>query len=133
MKKVISIHFNHRHRIARLCILMLCGFFFLGITRAFAQTSQRSQATPSASLTKKPSVLKVGATPIPHADLLQYIKPDLEAQGIKLEIIELTDYVTPNILLAEKQIDANFFSIFLISRNFALIANCNLNLLVRYL
>ncbi|MEN6491528.1 MAG: MetQ/NlpA family ABC transporter substrate-binding protein, partial [Rectinema sp.] len=41
--------------------------------------------------------LKVGATPIPHGDLLQLIKPDLEAQGIKLEIVELTDYVTPNI------------------------------------
>ncbi len=53
--------------------------------------------------------LKVGATPIPHGDLLQLIKPDLEAQGIKLEIVELTDYVTPNILLAEKQLDANFF------------------------
>ncbi len=26
--------------------------------------------------------LKVGATPIPHGDLLQLIKPDLEAQGI---------------------------------------------------
>ena len=53
--------------------------------------------------------LKVGATPIPHGDLLELVKPDLEAQGIKLEIIELTDYVTPNILLADKQLDANFF------------------------
>lgn len=57
----------------------------------------------------KMATLKVGATPIPHGDLLQLVKPDLEAQGIRLEIVELTDYVTPNILLAEKQLDANFF------------------------
>jgi len=63
----------------------------------FAQSSQ------------KPVTLKVGANPIPHADLLNLVKADLLAQGIKLEIVEITDYVTPNLLLAEKQIDANFF------------------------
>ena len=57
----------------------------------------------------KPITLKVGANPIPHADLLNLVKADLLAQGVKLEIIEITDYVTPNLLLAEKQIDANFF------------------------
>ncbi|MDP2791898.1 MAG: MetQ/NlpA family ABC transporter substrate-binding protein [Rectinemataceae bacterium] len=57
----------------------------------------------------KPVTLKVGANPIPHADLLNLVKADLLAQGIKLEIVEITDYVTPNLLLAEKQIDANFF------------------------
>ena len=58
---------------------------------------------------KKPVAFKVGATPIPHGDLLKLVKDDLAAQGIKLEIVELTDYVTPNLLLAEKQLDANFF------------------------
>ncbi len=57
----------------------------------------------------KPVTFKVGATPIPHGDLLNLVKDDLLAQGIKLEVIELTDYVTPNLLLAEKQLDANFF------------------------
>jgi D-methionine transport system substrate-binding protein len=66
----------------------------------FAQAAQGQQ---------KPVVLKVGATPIPHGDLLNLVKDDLLAKGIKLEIVELTDYVTPNILLADKQLDANFF------------------------
>lgn len=56
-----------------------------------------------------PVVLKVGATPVPHAELLALVKADLAAQGITLEVIEFTDYVTPNIALAEGQIDANFF------------------------
>ena len=47
--------------------------------------------------------LKVGATAVPHAEILNFIKPDLAVAGIKLEVIEFTDYVTPNIALAEKQ------------------------------
>lgn len=53
--------------------------------------------------------LRVGATSVPHAEILNFIISDLAAQGIKLEVIEFSDYVTPNIALAEKQLDANFF------------------------
>jgi len=53
--------------------------------------------------------LKVGATPVPHSEILEHIKPLLEAQGIKLEIIEFTDYINPNLSLVNKDIDANFF------------------------
>ncbi|MCA0758646.1 MetQ/NlpA family ABC transporter substrate-binding protein [Paenibacillus sp. N4] len=53
--------------------------------------------------------LKVGASPVPHAEILEFVKPKLEEQGVKLEIIEFNDYVQPNTQLYEKQIDANFF------------------------
>ncbi|MBP2026837.1 D-methionine transport system substrate-binding protein [Acetoanaerobium pronyense] len=53
--------------------------------------------------------LKIGATPVPHVEILEHIKPELEKQGIKLEIVEFTDYVTPNLALTSKDIDANFF------------------------
>lgn len=53
--------------------------------------------------------LKVGATPVPHAQLLELIDGDLEAQGIDLEIVEFNDYLTPNLALADGSIDANFF------------------------
>lgn len=75
----------------------------LAIFALLAAAGAAAQAKP------KLVTLKVGATPIPHGDLLKLVAPDLEAQGIKLEIVELTDYVTPNILLADKQLDANFF------------------------
>jgi D-methionine transport system substrate-binding protein len=55
------------------------------------------------------STLKVGATPEPHAAFLELVKQDLQEQGINLEIIEFTDYVTPNKALEDGQIDANFF------------------------
>jgi D-methionine transport system substrate-binding protein len=53
--------------------------------------------------------LVVGASPVPHAEILKAIKPLLEAQGITLEIKEFTDYVQPNVQLSEKNLDANFF------------------------
>lgn len=56
-----------------------------------------------------PGVLKVGATPEPHAEILKLVVDDLAAQGITMEIIEFTDYVTPNEALESGQIDANFF------------------------
>lgn len=53
--------------------------------------------------------LKVGATPVPHAELLEFVKADLKADGVDLKIVEMTDYVTPNLALADGEIDANFF------------------------
>lgn len=58
---------------------------------------------------KDTKTLKVGATPVPHAELLNFIKPVLEEEGITLEIVEFTDYVTPNLALADGEIDVNFF------------------------
>ena len=63
----------------------------------------------AAGCAKKSQTLKVGATPVPHAELLNLVKDDLAAKGITLEVVEFTDYVTPNVALAEKQLDANFF------------------------
>lgn len=54
-------------------------------------------------------VLKIGATPVPHAEILEFVKPALKAQGVDLQIKVFTDYVQPNIAVEEKQLDANFF------------------------
>lgn len=55
------------------------------------------------------NVVKVAASSVPHAEILEVIKPDFEKQGYKLKIIVIDDYQLPNRLLAEKQVDANFF------------------------
>ncbi|MBR6713128.1 MAG: MetQ/NlpA family ABC transporter substrate-binding protein [Selenomonadaceae bacterium] len=59
--------------------------------------------------TAKEVTLKIGATPVPHSEILAEIKPDLKEQGINLEIVEFNDYVQPNIALNDKELDANFF------------------------
>ena len=56
--------------------------------------------------------LKVGATPVPHAELLNFVKEDLKSEGVDLKVVEFTDYVTPNLALAEGELDANFFQHF---------------------
>ena len=53
--------------------------------------------------------LAVGATAVPHAELLEFVKPALAKQGVELEIKVFTDYVQPNVQVAEKRLDANFF------------------------
>lgn len=55
------------------------------------------------------TVLRVGASTLPHAPILEFVKPLLAEEGIELEIIEFSDYVLPNLALAEGEIDANFF------------------------
>ena len=65
-----------------------------------------SQAPSSASLT----TVKVGASPVPHARILEFVKKNLaQAAGIDLQIVEFDDYVQPNEALASKELDANYF------------------------
>ncbi|MCR5482381.1 MAG: MetQ/NlpA family ABC transporter substrate-binding protein [Clostridia bacterium] len=53
--------------------------------------------------------LVVGATPAPHAEILEVAKEILAEQGIELEIKEFQDYVLPNTAVDTGEIDANFF------------------------
>jgi len=54
-------------------------------------------------------VIKVGASAIPHAEILEFVQPVLKKQGYKLEIVTFQDYVLPNKALASKDLDANYF------------------------
>lgn len=53
--------------------------------------------------------LVVAATPIPHAEILELVKPTLAKEGVDLEVKVFTDYVQPNVQVAEKHLDANYF------------------------
>jgi D-methionine transport system substrate-binding protein len=53
--------------------------------------------------------LSVAATAVPHAEILEFVKPALAAEGVELNIKVFTDYVQPNVQVAEKRLDANFF------------------------
>ncbi|KIH80537.1 MetQ/NlpA family ABC transporter substrate-binding protein [Pseudomonas batumici] len=66
-------------------------------------------AALTASLAQAGEKLVVAATPIPHAEILELIKPTLAKEGVDLEIKVFTDYVQPNTQVAEKHLDANYF------------------------
>ncbi len=53
--------------------------------------------------------LVIGASPEPHAEILEVVKPILKEKGIEIEVTEFNDYVLPNMALDEKKLDANFF------------------------
>lgn len=53
--------------------------------------------------------LSVAATAVPHAEILEHIKPTLAEQDIELDVKVFTDYVQPNIQVAEGRLDANYF------------------------
>lgn len=53
--------------------------------------------------------LSVAATPVPAAEVLEFMKPALEKQGVELKIYEFTDYIQPNQQVADKQVMMNCF------------------------
>src|SRR5690606_24491100 len=63
-------------------------------------------STPLAQAGEK---LTVAATPVPHAEILELIKPQLARDGVDLDIKVFTDYVQPNLQVSQKQLDANYF------------------------
>jgi D-methionine transport system substrate-binding protein len=83
---------------------------------------------------EKKTTIKVGASPVPHAEILEFVKPLLKAKGYDLEIVEFTDYVTPNIAVNEGELDANFFqhlpylTEFNINKNTQLVKTVNVHL-----
>ena len=57
----------------------------------------------------KDTTIVVGASPAPHAEILEAAKPVLEKAGYTLEIKEYNDYVQPNVALDAGDLDANYF------------------------
>ncbi|MFD1148396.1 MetQ/NlpA family ABC transporter substrate-binding protein [Saccharothrix hoggarensis] len=56
------------------------------------------------------AALKVGVSPVPHAQVLRYVADNLAAaKGLKIEVVEFTDYVQPNTALVDGSLDANYF------------------------
>lgn len=53
--------------------------------------------------------IKIGVSSVPHKEIVDVIKEEIEAKGYKLDIQEFSDYVTPNTALYEEELDANYF------------------------
>lgn len=95
-----------RHR--SFAALALAAVATLGLA-ACGGGSTSSDASGTGS-TSDVVTLTVGATPSPHAKILTYINDNLAADaGIKIKIVEYTDYVQPNTALNDGELDANFF------------------------
>ena len=71
-------------------------------------TTETTDDTDSGDTTETVT-LKVAASPTPHAEILEQVKPILAEQGIDLVITEYGDYIVPNTAVDEGDEDANYF------------------------
>ena len=77
-------------------------FFIIVLALAFTFVGCKKE---SGDLTK----IKVGVSPVPHAEIVEALKDEFKAQGLDVEVVTFTDYVQPNIALAEGDLDLNYF------------------------
>lgn len=80
--------------------VLLAAVLAIGVAGCGADAEQGSADGP----------LKVGVSPVPHGEILTFVKTELaDAAGLELEIVEFNDYVQPNVALQDGQLDANYF------------------------
>ena len=84
-------------------VLAACG------TAEEKPSSNASDAGKDEEKTAEVKKLVVGASNVPHAEILEEAKPLLKEKGINLEIVTFQDYVLPNKALESKELDANYF------------------------
>lgn len=73
-------------------LLVSCLFLFVGCS------SDNSKKT-----------LRIAATSVPHAQILEQVRQEMAKEGIDLKIVVIDDFNTPNRALADKEVDANYF------------------------
>ncbi|WP_232699904.1 MetQ/NlpA family ABC transporter substrate-binding protein [Brevibacillus daliensis] len=85
---------------------LLVGLLAVGLTACGSGTGENAGSPQEGGSNK----IKVGATAVPHAEILnEVVKPILAKENVEMEVVLFQDFVLPNTQLAEKQIDANFF------------------------
>jgi len=87
-------------------VLLVC---LLTLTLTLAGCSSKPAASGDTNKPAEKKVVKIGATAIPHAEILEFVKPKLAEKGIDLQIMVFNDYVQPNLATDKGDIDANYF------------------------
>ena len=83
----------------KLLSLVLAGALTLGLVGCGGSTAKKEED----------KVITIGASAVPHGDIINAIKPLVEAKGYTLEVKIFDDYNTPNTAVYEGEIDANYF------------------------
>ena len=100
----------------KLTSLLLSGVLTAGLLTGCGGTSSQPSTAPSTpqdsaapSSSLEGTTIKVGASPAPHAEILEVAKDILAKQGITLDIVEFNDYIQPNTAVENGELDANYF------------------------
>ena len=95
-------------KLKKITAVALASAMSLALLSACGNNTNDTPSTGSDNNSAEPVVLKVGATPAPHAEILEVVKPILAEQNIDLEITVFNDYVTPNTAVEDGSLDANY-------------------------
>ena len=100
MKKLVSLF----------CTAALTAGLLAGCGGGASSTpAPQDSAAPAESSSLEGATLRVGASPAPHAEILEVVKDILAEQGITLDIVQYNDYVQPNNAVEDGSLDANYF------------------------
>lgn len=80
-----------------------------GLLLAACGNGDETEQAGSTDGAAEETTLTVGASNVPHAEILEFVAPILAEEGINLEIERYNDYVIPNVALSEGDLDANYF------------------------
>ncbi len=78
--------------------LALAGVLMLSLAGCGSQSGSQSAAQPEKEI-------KIGATAGPHAEVVEAVAKEAEKQGIKIKVVEFSDYITPDKALADGDVD----------------------------
>lgn len=102
-----------------LAVVMIAAMAFTACSSDSSTASESTAAEESGAATaadasadtaaSDDTTIRVGASPTPHAEILAEVADALAAEGYTLEVVEFTDYILPNVSLADGELDANYF------------------------
>lgn len=93
-------------------VLAVAGLATLGLAGCGGGSASNADSNGGAASTDQGTndkVIRVGASPAPHAEILGQVKDALAEKGYELEIVEYNDYILPNTALENDELDANYF------------------------
>ena len=96
-------------KLKKLTAVALASALSLGLLSACGSNANETPSAGSDDNNTEAVTIKIGATPAPHAEILEVVKPILAEQNINLEITVFNDYVTPNTAVEDGSLDANYF------------------------
>lgn len=91
------------------CLFLLIAVLSLLMIAACGNADATDDQGTNDKAAESKGTITVGASPTPHAEILEAAKPVLAEEGYDLEVVEFTDYVQPNLNLESGELDANFF------------------------
>ena len=89
--------------------ILASGALALSLVACGGTSGASSSSSSSDTSTSSDNVITVGASPSPHAEILDAIKDELASEGYELKVVEYNDYVQPNVALSDGSLDANYF------------------------